>query len=312
MKILVYGAGVIGCIYAARLYTAGCNVTLLARGKRYAILKQQGLILRNMLTGKETISRPPLVQQLRSDDLFDLIIVTVRLNQIDGIIPVLKKNKSTPSVMFMMNYPDSVKQIVQQLSPKHVLLGFPGVGGMYRDNSIDYIQVDQQRTTIGKRKEDNSILPEKIRALLENAGFKTAVSEDMQAWLKIHAVFMTCACASIIKENGSSIQLSKNKKGVKRMILSIREGFTACSKLGIPVIPRNLKTIFMTMPLWFSVWYWQKAMRGRTGKLAIAPHAHAAMDEMQIIAEKVLKIVHSSSFPTPVLDELLTSFINSK
>jgi 2-dehydropantoate 2-reductase len=34
MKILVYGAGVIGTLYAARLQEAGRQVTVLARGGR--------------------------------------------------------------------------------------------------------------------------------------------------------------------------------------------------------------------------------------------------------------------------------------
>jgi hypothetical protein len=38
------------------------------------------------------------------------------------------------------------------------------------------------------------------------------VSENMNAWLKTHAVFMSCIAAAIIKENGDSIQLSKNTK----------------------------------------------------------------------------------------------------
>ena len=33
MKILVYGAGVLGCNLARNLFRAGKNVTLLARGK---------------------------------------------------------------------------------------------------------------------------------------------------------------------------------------------------------------------------------------------------------------------------------------
>ena len=34
MKILIFGAGIIGSVYAAGLYEANANVTLLARGKR--------------------------------------------------------------------------------------------------------------------------------------------------------------------------------------------------------------------------------------------------------------------------------------
>ena len=59
MKILIYGAGVIGGIYAARFYEAGCNVTLLARDNNYETLKHNGVIIKDILTGKRTISKVP-------------------------------------------------------------------------------------------------------------------------------------------------------------------------------------------------------------------------------------------------------------
>ncbi len=52
MKILIYGAGVIGSVYAARLYQTGCDITLLARDKHYERLKQNGIVIKNVLTGK--------------------------------------------------------------------------------------------------------------------------------------------------------------------------------------------------------------------------------------------------------------------
>jgi len=63
------------------------------------------------------------------------------------------------------------------------------------------------------------------------------------------------------------------------------------------------------MPVWFSVLYWQKALQSEIGTLSIAPHANSAKNEMQLLAGKILTIVHSSSFPTPNLDKLLTEFI---
>ncbi|MEP6950333.1 MAG: hypothetical protein ABI863_13700, partial [Ginsengibacter sp.] len=115
-----------------------------------------------------------------------------------------------------------------------------------------------------------------------------------------------------IKENGSSIQLGKNKSSIQVMVKAISEGFSACKKLGLPIMPANLKIIFMKMPIWFSVLYWQHAMQGKVGTLGMVPHANAAKDEMQLVAKKVLAIVHSSSIATPTLDRLLSTFINSQ
>jgi 2-dehydropantoate 2-reductase len=78
MKILIFGAGVIGSIYAARFHEANQEVTLLARGKRYEELCQEGVIIREKITGKQMTIPIPVVQQLTSTDFYDLIIVTVR------------------------------------------------------------------------------------------------------------------------------------------------------------------------------------------------------------------------------------------
>ena len=47
MKILIYGAGVIGQIYAARLHEAGHDVTVLARHRTLETLARDGITLVN-------------------------------------------------------------------------------------------------------------------------------------------------------------------------------------------------------------------------------------------------------------------------
>ena len=54
MKILVYGAGVLGSLYAARLQAAGQDVTLLARGQRRADLQQHGVMLENVVSAQRS------------------------------------------------------------------------------------------------------------------------------------------------------------------------------------------------------------------------------------------------------------------
>ena len=57
MNILVYGAGVIGTLYAARLRDGGHRVTVLARGQRLADIRCHGLVLENILSGVRSGSR---------------------------------------------------------------------------------------------------------------------------------------------------------------------------------------------------------------------------------------------------------------
>jgi pyruvate/2-oxoglutarate dehydrogenase complex dihydrolipoamide dehydrogenase (E3) component len=56
MKILVYGAGVIGTLYAARLQQAGHQVTVLARTLRLADIRRHGLVLEDVVTGLRSVT----------------------------------------------------------------------------------------------------------------------------------------------------------------------------------------------------------------------------------------------------------------
>ena len=53
MKILIYGAGVIGSIFASKLSIVGNNVTVLARGQRLTEINNMGVIIRKANTKKE-------------------------------------------------------------------------------------------------------------------------------------------------------------------------------------------------------------------------------------------------------------------
>ena len=312
MKILIYGAGIIGSIYAAKLFEAKNDVTLLARGKRFESLEQNGVIIEDLLTGNKITAHIPLTKNLETNDFYDLIIVTVRLDQLESVMPFLNNNSGSSLILFMLNNPENIELIVDKLKPKDVIFGFPGAGGTFKKDIIKYIQIKQQKTTIGKTNGEIAATLKTLKSLFETAGFSVDISDDIQSWLKTHAVFMACVSAAIIKENGDSALLGRNKKSVKLMVKSIKEGFRALSNLGITVTPFNLKMIFMIMPVWFSVLYWQNAMQSQLGTLAMAPHAIAAKSEMQLVAKKVLEMVHSSSGETPNLDKLLLEFISSQ
>ena len=56
MRILIFGAGVIGSLYAALLAEAGYDVSVYARGRRLESLTQDGLLYK----GKGKIRKLPL------------------------------------------------------------------------------------------------------------------------------------------------------------------------------------------------------------------------------------------------------------
>ena len=81
MKILIWGAGGIGCYYGARLQNSGNQVTYVARGEHLNALQSQGLKLSHpefYYSGDvSAISEEQLISQRHSSD-FDLIILAFK------------------------------------------------------------------------------------------------------------------------------------------------------------------------------------------------------------------------------------------
>ncbi len=50
LKYLFFGAGVLGSVYAAKLHEAGVDVTVVARDKRFADIKEHGIVLEQFKT----------------------------------------------------------------------------------------------------------------------------------------------------------------------------------------------------------------------------------------------------------------------
>jgi 2-dehydropantoate 2-reductase len=75
MKILVYGAGVIGTLYAARLQEAGHRVTILARNLRLAEVRRHGLVLEDVVTGVRSVTHVSIADRLYAEDSYDIALV---------------------------------------------------------------------------------------------------------------------------------------------------------------------------------------------------------------------------------------------
>ena len=100
MKLLIYGAGVIGCLYAALFSKAGYNTTIYARGKRLESLEKEGLLYWN---GDEIHSaNVTIINKLHKNDTYDYIFLTVRENQLHQALVELKDNNS-PNIVTMVN-----------------------------------------------------------------------------------------------------------------------------------------------------------------------------------------------------------------
>ena len=79
MRILIYGAGVIGSLYAVLFAEAGYDTSIYARGKRLEALRNNGLLYKK---NQEVIKAEIKIRgELANDDIYDFILLTVRREQ---------------------------------------------------------------------------------------------------------------------------------------------------------------------------------------------------------------------------------------
>ena len=286
MRILVYGAGVQGSLYAARLAESGHDVTLLARGVRFTELRQRGIMLEDVLTGLTTTTVLPFVERLESGDAFDIVLIPVRREQVESVLPVLAAAKKVPVFCFMHNHAGGSTSLAKAVGVDRVLLGFPGAGGARSDDGVvRYGLIAQQPTTIGEL--DGRITPrlKRVADALRGAGFRTALSRHMDAWLTAHAVFVTALSGALYRHGGDPAKVAAAREDVALFVRAVREGFGALGPSGLSHPPTNLRAIFEWLPMWVGVTYWRRYFAGPAADHYFGRHARAASGEMRALTD---------------------------
>lgn len=292
MRVIVFGAGVIGQIYAGRLAAAGHEVTLLARGHQVPQLRDRGVQL--CRDGVTTVQRVPVldVETLGAAPCsYDALLVCVRRDQLPGALPVLGQ-LDAGTVVLLQNAGPAPDVAVVPLGTERVVLAFPGVGGFTQADVIHYIQIAQQPTTI----DASAPHADRAAALVRSAGLPVRLEPAMPSWLKTHIIFISCLSAGILSREGDAAGLAQDRSELRRVMLAIREGFGALRSAGVRVTPPALRVLFLHLPVWFAAWYWRRALAGPVGVTAIAPHTRATRQtEMpQLCADALVLAAHDA------------------
>ncbi len=104
MRVLIYGAGVIGSLYAALLSGTGVDTTVYARGRRLYDLQTKGLLYKER--GKRRTADVTVISELNKNDYYDFVFLTVRENQLMTALEELRDNCS-PTIVTMVNSLDT-------------------------------------------------------------------------------------------------------------------------------------------------------------------------------------------------------------
>jgi 2-dehydropantoate 2-reductase len=313
MKILVYGAGPLGSLFAAKLCEAGHDVSLLARGQRLNNLKEHGVVLVDTQTQQETIVRPRIVEHLDSKDAYDLVLVIMRKNRAREILSTLANNRHTPNILFLMNNAAGPGEWVKALGQERVLTGFPMAAGYRREHIIYYLVGAKpgKKAMIPIGEVDGRITPrlqEVGHVLASMPGFGADLRTDMDAWLKAHVALLMPSIAPAMRAAGrDNVRMAHTRDATVLAIRAIQEGFRVLRALGYPIVPESAR-IFERLPEPILVWGFRKRLLDPRIRVAMFEHADAAQDEIKYLADEFIALKRQTSISTPAIDHLYIYF----
>lgn len=307
MKVLVYGAGVIGGQLVHALSVAGNNVTVIAHGPWKETLQKSGLRIRHYIQNKNTVEHPRVLEK-PDDQPYDIVFAVMQYRQMAAILENLAAVNSSIVVLVGNNLSASEMEgriLALSKTPKNVLFGFGSTAGTRENGKLTTVHTGDGRLTVGRTHEDAS---EGEKALLKRLfqGSKLSLvwCDDMDAWLKYHAAFILPVVYLCYK---TGCDLKKSTRQERKLMLdAVADAYHLLMELGYPVRPagdeKSLEPGFANAVVKLVI-YW--ASRTRLGALCTTEHCRHAPGEMEDL-DRAFQALRAKkpNFPMPNLDNL--------
>jgi 2-dehydropantoate 2-reductase len=303
MRILVVGAGVIGSFNAARLKDGGQDVTLLARGRRLADLREHGVVLENYRTGRRTTTQVPLVEHLGPEDDYDLALVIVRRNQIPSVLSMLAPNRRIPSVLFLGNNAAGANDLVQALGRERVLTGMANAGGERDGQVVRYVWSGWFPILFAELDDRPTPRTAAIARMFRRAGLHARVVKNIDAYQKTHAAGVPPFAGALYMAGGDIRRLAHSPELLRLCVEGWREVLRALRADGTPLRPSATRLVEW-IPLPILVLALRIFFDTRLAVVGGQRHGNAAPDEMKELADELRPILQRVGLPSPACDTL--------
>ena len=213
MRVLIYGAGVIGSYLTHVLCTAGNDVTVMARGRWKQVLQENGLRIRHHLQHRKTLDHPKIIGSVEETEDYDAVFAVMPSNRMSLILEPLARI-NTPLVVLVGNNtdPEGMEKIILEkaASPRKVLFGFQGTAG-----KRDWKQGRVICERLGKGSMDIGCLHtmpdtdtmQKLESMFIGTGYRLNWLPDMAAFLLCHQAlvlpicFLAYACGTDLRKS---------------------------------------------------------------------------------------------------------------
>ena len=299
MKILVFGAGVLGCNLARNMLRAGKDVTLLARGRWAEEIRKNGLQIKDKFSPRVSVSRIPVVTELGPDDRYDVIFVVLRYTQLDSILDTLRANR-TKNIVFVGNNVRA-RALAASLPEKNVLFAFALSAGHREPDRV--ASIDLKKITIGQLADAPSN-EQLIGQIFEGTRYKVAYEPNMEDYLLCHAAFVLPVAFACYKTDGDLKKLRGSTAYLSRMLDANIEGYRAIRNAGHEILPKS-DTEFEGAAYRRTCLRFFKLMCATSlGKICASEHAMNATDEMSALNRDLKQFFDAHGAQYPVWREL--------
>lgn len=299
MRILVFGAGVLGCNLARNLLRAGKDVTLLARGKWAEEIEKNGLRIKDKFTPRVSVSRIPVVRELKPEDRYDVIFVVLRYTQLDSILETLRANP-TENIVFVGNNVRA-QALAASLPEKNVLFAFASSAGHREPDRV--ASVDLKKITIGQLADAPS-QETLIGQIFSGTKYKVAYEPNMGDYLLCHAAFVLPAAFACYKTDGDLKKLKGNAAYLSRLIDANIEGYRAIRSAGHAILPKEDAEFEGDAYRKTCLRFFKLICATSLGKICVSDHAMNAVDEMSALNRDIKRFYDEQGADYPVWREL--------
>ena len=299
MRILVLGAGVLGCNLARNLLRAGKDVTLLARGQWAETIRENGLRIKDKFSLCTSVRSIPVVTALTPEDDYDVIFVVARYTQLETVLPALRAN-GTKNIVFVGNNVRAA-ETAALLPEKNVLFAFAlSAGHRERDRVVS---IDLKKITIGPLSGTPS-RRQLVEQIFDGTGCKVVYEPNMGDYLLCHAAFVLPAAFACYKTDGDLKRLKGDTAYLNRLIDANLEGYRAIRNAGHEILPKADKEFEGAAYRKTCLRFFKLMCATALGKLCASDHAMNAVDEMGALDRDLKRFFEENGAAYPVWQAL--------
>lgn len=299
MRMLILGAGVLGCNLAKDLFRAGKDVTLLARGDWGEKLAKNGIRIRNRYLPVTKVIRVPIVDRLLPTDVYDVVFVAARYTQTESVIDILRAN-GTKNIVFVGNN-TSAERTAAALPGKNVMFAFASSAGHRESDKV--VSIDLKKITIGSLRgaPSNEGL---VSEIFDGTGYRIAYEPNMGDYLLCHASFVIPVAFACYKTDGDLRKIKKDPAYLERIIDANIEGYRAIRDAGHEILPKSDNEFEGAEYRRTCMRFFKLMCSTDLGKICASDHAMNAVDEMSALNRELKKFFDANGAEYPVWLEL--------